>query len=242
VRVPLQHLASVTDWRIFRLRVSPAVLIPRPETELIIDYVVGAIAEHPCGTALERGTWVDLGTGSGAIAIGLAAALPKATIIAVDISAAALEIAQQNAVDNGLSNRIQFLHGSWFEPLIPYLGKLAGVVSNPPYIPHNLIPTLQLEVAHHEPHLALDGGPDGLAYIRHLIDTAPAYLMPGGLWIVEHMAGQADSILSLLSTHGQYTHLQQLPDLNQPERFILARYQETETDISRMTDTPNHTP
>ncbi|MGD1931218.1 MAG: peptide chain release factor N(5)-glutamine methyltransferase [Leptolyngbyaceae cyanobacterium] len=221
-RVPIQHLVGKTVWRDFTLQVSPAVLIPRPETELLIDIVVAFINQSPQAAWLQQGTWVDLGTGSGAIALGLAAALPQAQVVAVDVSDTALAIARHNAVENGLGDRIQFLSGSWFEPLARGAGQLAGMVSNPPYIPSAIVPTLDPEVAHHEPHLALDGGPDGLAAVRHLITTAPRYLQAGGLWAVELMAGQAPAVTHLLQQSQAYTDGQAVSDYAGIERFVTA--------------------
>ena len=163
-----------------------------------------------------------MGTGSGAIALGLAAALPQAQVVAVDVSDTALAIARHNAVENGLGDRIQFLSGSWFEPLARGAGQLAGMVSNPPYIPSAIVPTLDPEVAHHEPHLALDGGPDGLAAVRHLITTAPRYLQAGGLWAVELMAGQAPAVTHLLQQSQAYTDGQAVSDYAGIERFVTA--------------------
>ena len=222
-RVPVQHLVGKTEWRNFILRVSPSVLIPRSETELMIDQVLLAVAQSPKADQLRRSTWVDMGTGSGAIALGLADALPEAEIIAVDISAEALAIATKNAAANGFSDRIQFLQGSWFAPLEPWRGKLAGIVSNPPYIPSEMIPKLQPEVTNHEPHLALDGGSDGLACIRHLIQSAPDFLQLNGFWLVELMASQAPTIAKLLTQTGSYTNIQTGLDLTRIERFVLAQ-------------------
>lgn len=221
-RVPIQHLVGKTPWRSFTLRVSPAVLIPRPETELIIDLAVAAVEQSPHPSKLKQGTWVDMGTGSGAIALGLAVAFPNAHILAVDVSSLALEIAQRNAEENGLGDRIQFFQGSWFEPLIDYSGKLAGIVSNPPYIPHEIIPTLQLEVVHHEPHLALDGGNDGLDAIRQLVERSPNYLHPGGLLITELMIDQAPTVVELLSETHAYTSSRIAHDLAGIDRFVYA--------------------
>ena len=221
-RVPIQHLVGQTPWRNFMLRVSPSVLIPRPETELIIDWVMAAVHQSPDGDQLRRGTWVDLGTGSGAIALGLADALPEAEILAVDVSAMALAIAQQNAVENGVGDRIHFLQGSWFEPLENSRGQLAGVVSNPPYIPSEIVPTLQPEVANHEPHLALDGGQDGLACVHHLIEAAPSFLQTNGVWLVELMSGQAPAVMEQLAKTGCYGAIQAFEDLAGVERFVLA--------------------
>lgn len=221
-RVPIQHLVGSTPWRKFTLQVSPSVLIPRPETELLIDLVKTTLHQSP-ESAEQPGTWVDLGTGSGAIALGLADALPQATILAVDVSVAALAIAQQNAVDNGLADRIEFLLGSWFTPLGRWQGQLAGMVSNPPYIPSAMVPTLQPEVAHHEPHLALDGGEDGLASVDHLIKVAPEFLQPGGFWGIELMMGQAPIVVERLTATGQYDNIQVCKDLSGIERFVLAQ-------------------
>lgn len=217
-RLPVQYLMGQVPWRDFLLRVSPAVLIPRPETELIIDHVAQA-AQSP---SLTQGAWVDLGTGSGAIALGLAQTLPSATIYAVDISAAALAIAQENAQRNGLGDRIQFYQGSWLEALPSAVYPLSGMVSNPPYIPTDLIPTLQPEVRLHEPTGALDGGADGLDCLRHLIQTAPHWLISGGFWMVELMDGQGDAVRSLLQQNGQYHSIEIARDLAGHERFAIA--------------------
>lgn len=215
-RVPVQYLAGVAPWRHFRLRVTPAVLIPRPETECLIDILQGLNDKAP------DSDWADLGTGSGAIALGLATLFPTATIHAVDTSAAALEVAQSNAQAYHLTDRIRFYQGVWLEPLAVLKGQLAGLISNPPYIPTVMLAELQPEVARHEPHLALDGGPDGLDCLRHLVTAAPDYLRPGGLWLVEMMAGQAESVTNLLQQQGQYRDIQIFSDLAGIERFALA--------------------
>lgn len=215
-RVPVQYLAQATPWRDFLLQVSPAVLIPRPETELLIDLAVQAANSFD----LKRGIWADLGTGSGAIAIGLAAAFPQAAIHAVDVSAEALAIAQANATALHF-DRIQFHHGFWFEPLAAWQGQIDAIVSNPPYIPTPMLADLQPEVRLHEPQLALDGGVDGLAAIRHLAIEAPKFLRSNGLWLIEMMAGQAQSVRELLHQHG-YQHIKIHPDLAGIDRFALA--------------------
>ncbi|MEH1917052.1 peptide chain release factor N(5)-glutamine methyltransferase [Nostoc sp.] len=214
-RLPVQYIAGVTPWRQFKIAVSSAVLIPRPETECLID-----LAE--ASTSNTSGHWADLGTGSGAIAIGLADALPKATIHAVDYSLEALAIAQANADNLGFADRIKFYQGSWWEPLTFLKGQFSGMVSNPPYIPTSTFPTLQPEVLNHEPHLALDGGADGLDCIRHLVEISPSYLQPGGVWLIEMMAGQADEVRELLQNQGNYCNIQIHADLAGIERFALA--------------------
>ncbi|MEH1806749.1 MAG: peptide chain release factor N(5)-glutamine methyltransferase [Nostoc sp.] len=214
-RLPVQYIAGVTPWRNFQIAVSSAVLIPRPETESLIDLALAS-------TNNASGQWADLGTGSGAIAIGLADALPKATIHAVDYSLEALAIAQANADNLGFADRIKFYQGSWWEPLTFLKGQFSGMVSNPPYIPTSTLPTLQPEVLNHEPHLALDGGADGLDCIRHLVEISPSYLQPGGVWLIEMMAGQADEVRELLQNQGNYCNIQIHADLAGIERFALA--------------------
>ena len=225
-RLPVQYIVGATPWRNFSLKVSPDVLIPRPETECLIDLAIAALEEDNLAISpnlkLQQGHWIDLGTGSGAIAIGLARALPKATIHAVDYSLAALTIAQENAENLGFDEQIKFYQGDWWLPLIALKGKVSGMISNPPYIPTNLIPQLQPEVFKHEPSLALDGGKDGLNYIRHLIQTAPEYLCPGGIWLIEMMIGQGDRVAQMLYQQGSYCKIQILPDLAGIDRFALA--------------------
>jgi len=224
-RIPMQYLTGAVTWRNLELQVSHAVLIPRPETELIIDIV----AESCKGKIYEDGIWVDLGTGSGAIAIALVQHFSQAQIHAIDCSEAPLNIAKINAANN-LKNKpnthqIHFHHGNWFEPLANLNLKeaIAGIVSNPPYIPSVEVLNLQPEVTNHEPHLALDGGPDGLDAIRELVNTAPQYLISGGFWIIEMMAGQAEIVRSLLLANGKYTNIQIHQDYSGIERFISAQ-------------------
>jgi release factor glutamine methyltransferase len=217
-RLPVQYITGVTTWRQFQIQVSPAVLIPRPETEILIDLAFSATIH----THLRCGHWADLGTGSGAIALGIADIFPKSTVHAVDFSPQALAMAQQNAQNSGLSDRIKFYQGSWWQPLSSLKGQFSGMISNPPYIPTATVATLEPEVADHEPHLALDGGNDGLDCIRHLIDISPQYLLPGAVWLIEMMAGQADIVRGLLSQNGNYCNIEIHQDLAGIERFAVA--------------------
>ena len=243
-RIPLQYLVGHTQWRDFQMTVSPAVLIPRPETELLIDLAITATEARP---ALRQGHWVDLGTGSGAIALGLAAAFPDATVHGVDCSEAALAIAHQNIQNNSnsplhrhhspLHKRIHLHQGSWFSPWAfdgCYKSKaglssshlpmqFSGIVSNPPYIPSDMVLELQPEVVRHEPHLALDGGTDGLDCLRDLIDQASTYLAPNGIFLLEMMAGQAETVAHLINCHGNYHSTEIHADLAGIDRFVLTR-------------------
>lgn len=215
-RVPLQYLLESVVWRNFTLKVSPEVLIPRPETELLID-IVGETVRGD-----DVGIWVDLGTGSGAIAIGLASILTKAEIYAIDYSQTALAIAKENIINTGFADRIILKQGSWWTPLEKWKGQIRGMVSNPPYIPSAEILDLQIEVREHEPRLALDGGEDGLTALRYLVATAPDYLRSGGLWLVEMRAGQGEKVAQMLENQGNYRQIQIINDLAGFDRFVLA--------------------
>jgi len=215
-RVPLQYLLESVVWRNFTLKVSPEVLIPRPETELLIDIVAETVRGE------EGGIWVDLGTGSGAIAIGLASILTKAEIYAIDYSQTALAIAKENIINTGFADRIILKQGSWWTPLEKWKGQISGMVSNPPYIPSAEILDLQIEVREHEPRLALDGGEDGLTALRYLAATAPDYLRSGGLWLVEMRAGQGEKVAQMLENQGNYRQIQIINDLAAFDRFVLA--------------------
>ncbi len=227
---PLQYLVGRSPWRRFELKVGPGVLVPRPETELIVEIAAQRVVEvrEQLGIDLGIGTWVDLGTGSGAIALGLAELLPEIAIHAVDCSEAALAIAAENlrTVQDGLLHkRIQLHHGAWFEPLQPLLEagpKLSGMVSNPPYIPTAMLDKLQPEVCLYEPSLALDGGEDGLDCLRHLVTAGAQYLQPGGLWLVELMVGQAEDVKALLVADESYQSITAHLDFCGVERFVSA--------------------
>lgn len=219
-RFPVQYLVETVFWRRFQLKVTPAVLIPRPETELIIDIIQEVAQKQNLLEQLGQ-HWVDLGTGSGAIALGLADLFPQAKIHAIDISQDALDIAQENAANLQLEN-ICFHQGSWWNPVKFLQGKVRGMISNPPYIPTIAVTKLEPEVVFHEPNLALDGGIDGLDDIRHLIKTAPEYLLPGGIWLIELMIGQSTTVVKLLEQQKEYYDVKVFTDLSGIERFVLA--------------------
>ncbi|WP_346292054.1 peptide chain release factor N(5)-glutamine methyltransferase [Sphaerothrix gracilis] len=221
-RVPVQYLVGQVCWRDLTLRVTPDVLIPRPETELIVEIAAELVAQSPMAAQLRSGLWIDLGTGSGAIALGLATLFPQAEIIATDVSAKAVAIAQENAARNSLGDRIQFLQGAWLEPAKKLKGQIAGLISNPPYIPSDTVLALEPEVTRHEPHLALDGGKDGLDCIRHLATVAPSYLQLGGLWLVEIMQGQGQAVSEILLATNSYEQIQLHYDLAGRDRFVSA--------------------
>lgn len=189
-REPLQHILGTQEFDGLTFEVSPAVLIPRHDTETLIEQALKSV---PSPRSI-----LDIGTGSGCIAIALARRLPAACVAAVDISAEALDVAQRNATRLGVA--IEFLHGSFFEPVAGRRFDL--IVSNPPYITTDDLATLQPEVRDHEPRLALDGGPDGLAAYRVIVSQAASHLQPGGWLWCEVGAGQAADVASLLAQAG----------------------------------------
>uniref|UniRef100_A0A0E0MPI3 Methyltransferase small domain-containing protein n=1 Tax=Oryza punctata TaxID=4537 RepID=A0A0E0MPI3_ORYPU len=178
-RRPFQYVVGNEHWRDLVVAVREGVLIPRPETEAVVD-MVGKVE------GFEAGCWADLGTGSGAIAVAVARMLgSEGRVFATDVSEVAIEVARLNVQRYGMQDKVEIRHGSWFEPLEDLKGKLMGVISNPPYIPTEDLPGLQPEVGWHEPKLALDGGKDGLEHLLHLCEGLSSVLKPGGFFVFE---------------------------------------------------------
>ncbi len=198
---PIAYLTQEREFFGLSLRVGPAVLIPRPETELVVEQALAAIA----GRASPR--VLDLGTGSGAIAVAIAHARPDAEVWASDTSAAALDIARENAARHSV--RVRFVGGEWF-------GALGGerfdlIAANPPYVAHG-DPHLREGDLPFEPEAALLGGPDGMQCLRHIAITARAHLFPGGWLVVEHGHDQGECCRELLVENG-YGDVEDLRDL-----------------------------
>ncbi|MEW6542549.1 MAG: peptide chain release factor N(5)-glutamine methyltransferase [Nitrospirota bacterium] len=189
-REPLQYVLGTQEFCGREFEVGPAVLIPRPETEGLVEEARRRCAEVP------QPLVADVGTGSGCIAVALAHALTQAVLYATDVSEAALETARRNVRRHGVGERVRLLAGDLCEPLrrLGLGGRLHAIVSNPPYVPTAELASLQPEVRDHEPRLALDGGPDGLAFHRTLLREAPELLVPGGWLLLEVGQGQADLI------------------------------------------------
>lgn len=214
-REPLQHITGSTSFCGYEMAVNRSVLVPRPETELLAE--AGWEFLNGLGRPV---TAADVCTGSGCIAIALAAKCPTARVTATDLSAAALEVAQTNAAANGVAERIEFLAG---DGLVPLAGRSFDLlISNPPYIASAEIPTLEPEVRDFDPPLALDGGSDGLDFYRRLARKAGDHLMPGGRLMVEFGDGQDGPIKKLLETENWIVEAVR-PDYSQRARFLLAR-------------------
>ncbi|MFY0524084.1 peptide chain release factor N(5)-glutamine methyltransferase [Archangium gephyra] len=191
---PTQYLTGVREFYNRPFKVDARVLIPRPETELLVEAALHKLPKDGPGLAL------DVCTGSGCIAISLAAERPQATVMATDLSEDACALARENAQALGVAERVTVLQGSLYAPL-PLDARFDVVASNPPYIATAEIPTLSAEVRR-EPHMALDGGPDGLVLIRKVIAGARRVLKPGGLLAMEIGETQGDAVKALLQAAG----------------------------------------
>jgi release factor glutamine methyltransferase len=211
---PIAYLTGQREFWSRSFRVGPGVLIPRPETELLIEIALNRLPANA------RASLLDLGAGSGIIALTLAAERPGCSITATDASAAALAITQENARRLGISH-IRYLQGHWFEPLAAD-DRFDLIVSNPPYIAAE-DPHLGQGDLRYEPQPALASGSDGLDAMREIIDRSPGHLHPGGWLILEHGYDQADAVTALL-TAGGYHDISQYRDLQGHTRASVARY------------------
>lgn len=218
-REPLQYITGVQEFWSMALQVDQRVLIPRPETELVVEVAVRLLRQHPSPLPVKI---VDVGTGSGCIAIALAKELPHAEVWATDISSAALAVARENAQQHRVMNRITFLHGDLCIPL-PREVDFDMLVANLPYIAHEDLVALQPEVRDWEPWSALDGGRDGLDCYRRLIDQGPRVLRPGGWLVMEIGDGQRAAMLYLLHQQPELTAVSCLADYAGLDRVLVAR-------------------
>ena len=211
---PIQHISGECEFYGLPFKVTQDVLIPRPETEHLVEKVI-AIARR-----FERPRMVDIGTGSGAIAVALAHNLAGAVITATDLSQSALAVARENAAKNGVAERIRFLHG---DLLAPVAGERFEIIaSNPPYVPDSDRALIAVEVREYEPALALFGGEDGLDVYRRLIPAAYAALVPGGSIALEIGFTQAEAIEGLLAASG-FQNIEFTPDLQGIPRVASAQ-------------------
>ncbi len=223
-REPLQYLTGEVEFMGLSLRVRPGVLIPRPETEMLVERAVAFCQRELRGIHPLR--CLDVGTGCGNIAASLAAMLPHAHVVAIDCSQEALAVARTNLSRLRLTNRVQLVRADLRSP--DFARKVGGtfhlVTANLPYVPTGELSTLAPEVKNYEPHLALDGGPDGLALYRILIPLLPQLLSPGGGYFAEIGVGQGAQLRTLLEGAG-LGEIEVLPDLAGRERVVFARRQ-----------------
>ena len=210
---PMQYITGVQEFYGLALAVTPAVLIPRPETELLVEAVLQRL---PPNGALRI---ADVGTGSGAIAIALASHMPEARIVAVDCSREALAVARRNAAAHGVAGRIEFVEGDLLRDLAS-AARFDAVVSNPPYIPLGDRAGLERQVREFEPATALFAGQDGMSMYDRLLPEAWTCLQPGGLLAMEIGAGQREAVAARLQG---WTAVQFLEDLRGIPRTVVAR-------------------
>jgi len=215
---PIQYLCGTAFWRDLKLKVTNKVLIPRSETELIVDIVFNIFQNKS-----EKLFFAELGTGSGAISIALALAYPFSYAVATDIDQNALEIAAKNYMNSCKQSNLQFYCGNWWSPLESFKGKLDLAISNPPYIPKDTYEKLPKEVKNFEPKAALLGGEDGLEHIREIIQKAPLFLKEKGWLILENHFDQGEKVKQLLIKN-KFTSIEILKDLSGIGRFTIGRY------------------
>jgi len=215
---PIQYLCGITFWRDLKLKVTNKVLIPRPETELIVDIVFNKFRKKS-----DKLFFAELGTGSGAISIALALAYPLSNGVATDIDQDALEIAKKNFINSSKQSNLKFYSGNWWSPLESFKGKLDLAISNPPYIPKDIYEKLPKEVKHFEPKVALLGGEDGLKHIRKIIQKAPLFLKEKGWLILENHFDQGEQVKQLLIKN-KFTSIEIVRDLSGIGRFTIGRY------------------
>ena len=218
-RVPLQHLTGRAPFRYLELAVGPGVFVPRPETEQLAGWAVDALAQRTAPVV------VDLGSGSGALALSIAHEVPEARVTAVERDPGAIEWTRHNAAARAAAGdrEVEVLAGDMTDPrLLPDLdGTVDLVVSNPPYVPDGA--RVPREVADHDPPLALWGGPDGLDVVCGLLSTAARLLRPGGLLGIEHADAQGESLPALVRGHGEFAGVEDHPDLAGRPRFTTSR-------------------
>ena len=219
---PLQYILEKQEFWSIDLKVDPRVLIPRPETELLVEQSLSILSENSFGGVPSI---LEIGTGSGAIAIALAKEVKDIFLIATDISRDALVLARENAKSAGIQDQIKFVNGDLFGPLHPSKEKKPFdlILSNPPYIIRHEIGSLAKEVREYEPTIALDGGEDGLEFYRHLISQAPFYLREGGWLLLEIGQNQREMVSKLIEEEGTFLKSECVPDLSGFERVVKAQ-------------------
>lgn len=220
---PVQYITGVQEFWSLEFTVNSHVLIPRPETELVVETALRLLSPDPRPPTPVPNRILDIGTGSGCIAIALATELPAAEIWATDISADALAVAETNARRNNVHHRIRFLQGSLFAPITAQQQGFDVIVSNPPYITHNDLLTLQPEVRDWEPHHALDGGEDGLNFYRCLLNEAPRFLASKGWLVLEIGNGQEVVFMPIHKGHPEFADSLCIPDYAGCGRVVAAQ-------------------
>jgi len=222
---PLQYILEHQEFWSMGLKVDNRVLIPRPETELLVEQSLLLLSE----SRFKRTPFVlEIGTGSGAIAMAMAKERKDAFLVATDLSRDALLLAKENARSAGVQHQIEFVNGDLFEPfrVLKKKGPFDLILSNPPYVNRHEIHSLAKEVKDYEPLMALDGGEDGLEFYRRIISQAPLYLRRGGWILLEVGQGQSLRVSKLMEEGGHFLNPECVPDLSGIERVVKAQRKE----------------
>jgi release factor glutamine methyltransferase len=218
VREPLQYILGTQEFCGLEFEVNSTVLIPRPETELLVRETVRRLhgVPHP--------TLIDVGTGSGCLAVSLARSIPGGRMLAIDLSARALETAKRNARRHSVETAITWLEGNLFAPLarLDIEGAVTAIVSNPPYICESDWSGLQPEVSRYEPRVALVAGPRGTELHERLLNEAIPYLAPGGLLLMELGLGQSANVQAMVRSKPAYSSVETVPDEAGIDRVLIA--------------------
>jgi release factor glutamine methyltransferase len=219
---PLQYITGTQEFWSLPFMVDKRVLIPRPETEVVVETALRLISQSTIHNPQSAIQILDVGTGSGCIAIALAKELSHAQLWATDVSSDALRVARNNAEHHDVARQITFLQGDLFAPIADKTVEFEIIVSNPPYLVHDEIATLQPEICDWEPHCALDGGRDGLDFYRRLLSESPAFLCSGGWLIMEIGQGQRQAIMRMVQEQPYLRASFSVPDYSGHDRVVVV--------------------
>jgi release factor glutamine methyltransferase len=219
-REPVAYIVGKKEFWSMELQVTQDVLIPRPETETLVEAALRIIPEKPMPAPWRV---LDLGTGSGAILLAIASERPGHHFFGIDFSAQALAVARANAQQCDPDQNITWLQGDWFDVDVESLGSFNVVVSNPPYIPSHELERLAPEITQHEPRKALEGGADGLDAVRRIVREAPHHLVSGGWLFVEIGHDQGSAVRELIRQCEAYSAWEVLKDFGGLDRVVCAR-------------------
>ena len=221
-REPVQYITGVQEFWSMEFMVNPSVLIPRPETEVLVEQAVALAKENP--KLLEEGvTFLDLGTGCGALAVALAREFQNALVCATDLTEDALQVARRNAERHGVKDRIDFRSGDWFMPFAGSTTRFDMILSNPPYIPTEALESLAPEVREYEPRSALDGREQGMVDVTRILKEAPGYLAPGGWILMEMDPEQTLEAIRMIEEAGAFAEHRRIQDYSHRYRVVMAR-------------------
>jgi release factor glutamine methyltransferase len=219
---PIQYITGIQEFWSMDFIVNSSVLIPRPETEIIVEQAIRIYNENNYGERPEIHI-LDMCTGSGAISVAVASELKNAEIVAVDISKEALETARKNITRHGMSDRISLLEGDLFEPFINNPKYFDIIISNPPYVTKEEYKLLPKKIRGFEPGIALESGEDGLSHIRIILEMAHHYLNPGGWLMLEMAPSQIDAVSQIISSNDSYLNISVVKDYSSLDRVVIIR-------------------